>query len=510
MKFTQKALPFLILIFFACSVSAQKKIDYKSDWGERLPSFPNQLILKSNVVFVHEGMTMDCDSAVFHTEENFIEAFGLIHISQDTIHLYGDRVYYDGNTKVAEIFGDTVILHDDKVTLQTDYMVWERDYETVRYTNAADIWDEESTLYSLTGTYYTATKQFEFSDNVIITSPDADIESDSLFYDSSTDWAYFYAPTTITTSDSAIIKTERGEFNIKTNQSILYRNNNIKQKAQTLIADSIDYNTETQCGKAFGNIFIQDTANSVQAYGNYLETDRKDSLKYAFLVGEVLLQQIEESDTLHMHSDTLWVNFDSTDNAEQMLAYNHVKVFRTDMQAACEYADYRINDSIVYLLERPVLWQNESQFTADTIRIRVDKKGVKQMFLYPNPFIVQNSDTLTQKYFNQISGKYLSATFSKNKISYAQIDGNINLIYHLWEEEKGKEKRHTGINIGTCATLKIYFEKGKPKKMTAVQNPDFYLDDEQRINEQDKTLKGFILLEEHRPKSPQDIFIHRD
>ena len=210
MKFTQKALPFLILIFFACSVSAQKKIDYKSDWGERLPSFPNQLILKSNVVFVHEGMTMDCDSAVFHTEENFIEAFGLIHISQDTIHLYGDRVYYDGNTKVAEIFGDTVILHDDKVTLQTDYMVWERDYETVRYTNAADIWDEESTLYSLTGTYYTATKQFEFSDNVIITSPDADIESDSLFYDSSTDWAYFYAPTTITTSDSAIIKTERG------------------------------------------------------------------------------------------------------------------------------------------------------------------------------------------------------------------------------------------------------------------------------------------------------------
>jgi lipopolysaccharide assembly outer membrane protein LptD (OstA) len=226
---------------------------------------------------------MDCDSAVFHTEENFIEAFGLIHISQDTIHLYGDRVYYDGNTKVAEIFGDTVILHDDKVTLQTDYMVWERDYETVRYTNAADIWDEESTLYSLTGTYYTATKQFEFSDNVIITSPDADIESDSLFYDSSTDWAYFYAPTTITTSDSAIIKTERGEFNIKTNQSILYRNNNIKQKAQTLIADSIDYNTETQCGKAFGNIFIQDTANSVQAYGNYLETDRKDSLKYAFL-----------------------------------------------------------------------------------------------------------------------------------------------------------------------------------------------------------------------------------
>jgi lipopolysaccharide export system protein LptA len=510
MKFTQKALQFLLIVFLSCSVLAQKQIDYKSDWGERLPSFPNQLILKSNVVFFHDGMTMLCDSAIFHTKDDYIEAFGNIHIHQDTIHLYGDNVYYDGKTKVAEIFGDTVRLTDDKMTLFTDYMLWERTYNEVRYTNSAVIQDGESTLESVFGTYYTQTKIFEFTDRVKIKSPDANVDSDSLLYDSQSDWAYFYAPTTITTSDSMIINTDKGDFNLETNQSLLWSNNTIKQKAQTLIADSIDYNTETKCGKAFGNVFISDTTNQMEAFGNYLEMDRKDSLKYAFLTEKVLLHQFDETDTLHLHSDTLWVAFDSTDKADRLLAYNHVKVFRNDIQAVCEYADYNIKDSIVFLLEQPVLWQDDSQFTADTIRIKTAKKGIKQMFLYPNPLIVQNSDSTTNQYYNQISGKHLAADFSGSRITYAQIDGNINIIYHIWEEKENKPKQHTGINIGTCATLKIYFEKGKPKKMTAIQQPDFYLDDETRIDEKDKTLKDFIWLEADRPKTPEDIFIHRN
>ena len=108
------------------------------------------------------------------------------------------------------------------------------------------------------------------------------------------------------------------------------------------------------------------------------------------------------------------------------------------MQAACEYLDYYVKDSVAYMTERPVLWQDESQFTADTIRFLTQGKGIKQMQLYPNPMIIQNSDTATAEYFNQISGKYLMADFKENKISYSQIDGNINIVYHVWEEKKDK------------------------------------------------------------------------
>ena len=110
-----------------------------------------------------------------------------------------------------------------------------------------------------------------------------------------------------------------------------------------------------------------------------METDRKDSLKYAFLTDKVLVEQIDGTDTLFLHSDTLWVNFDKADKAEQILAYRHVKMFRYDMQAVCDFVCYQVKDSMAYLLDRPVLWQQESQFTADTICIYTDKKGIKSM-----------------------------------------------------------------------------------------------------------------------------------
>lgn len=166
MSLKRTALQIFFIIITTCSAIAQKQIDYQSDWGERRPSFPDCLILKSNVVFVHQDMTMSCDSAVFNTKDNFIEAFGSIHLWQDTIDLYGDQVYYDGNTKTAEIFGKVVTLQDGGMTLQTDYIVWEREAQTVRYTNSADIWNDESTLKSLMGTYYTDTKIIEFTDRV--------------------------------------------------------------------------------------------------------------------------------------------------------------------------------------------------------------------------------------------------------------------------------------------------------------------------------------------------------
>ena len=166
------------------TVSAQKQVYYSSDWGEKLPSFPNHLILKSNVVFVHENMTMTCDSAIFNTEENLINAYNNIHIYQDTLHLYGDEFFYDANIKVAEVFGDTVTLYDGKINLQTDYMVMDRVAQTVRYTTHADIWDEENTLESNFGTYLIDTKVFEFTDEVILENNSLNIISDSLFYDS--------------------------------------------------------------------------------------------------------------------------------------------------------------------------------------------------------------------------------------------------------------------------------------------------------------------------------------
>ncbi|MFV0501117.1 MAG: OstA-like protein, partial [Bacteroidales bacterium] len=127
---------FFILFFILFSnLHAQKKINYKASWSDKRPSFPDELIMVDKVEFEHEDMKMYCDSAIFNEKENRFTAFGNIYINQkDTLKIWGDELYYDGQTKVAELIGKKIKMKDKNLILETDYLVLERLLNTVRYT----------------------------------------------------------------------------------------------------------------------------------------------------------------------------------------------------------------------------------------------------------------------------------------------------------------------------------------------------------------------------------------
>ena len=67
-------------------------------------SNPDAQILEGNVSFRHDSVYMYCDSAYFYEAKNSFEAFGNVKMNQgDTLFLYGDWLYYDGNTQIAEV-----------------------------------------------------------------------------------------------------------------------------------------------------------------------------------------------------------------------------------------------------------------------------------------------------------------------------------------------------------------------------------------------------------------------
>lgn len=501
---------FLVILFLITANIYSQKIEYRSDKGVIKPGSPNDITLLGNVVFKHKGLVMYCDSAVYNKQDNYFYAFSRVNIyDNDTVHLTGDNLHYDGNTRIAEISGDKVILEDGKVTLQTTYLVLDREDNTARYITGADIWDEKNTLTSKEGIYFIDDKIFNFLYNVEVTTPKATINSDSLIYNANTEKATFIGKTDIVTNDSTKINTTQGTYNTKTDEVYSDKNAKIYTKDQYITADTIYYNKKEKNGYAYGGVYMKDTTNDMEVFCDKATLTTIDTLSSSILTGHLLCKQIDKTDTLYFHSDTVKINMDTTFDAKDMYAYYHCKFFRSDIQGAAEMIYYNIKDSVLTMTKKPILWAEDSQMTSDTIVMLTQKKGVKEMFMYPNSLIVQNSDTLTQEYFNQVFGKHLHAFFTDNKVTYAEIVGNSESIYYVWDEKKGKKKELIGLNIGKSRKINLYFNKGKIKKMSAIDNPDYYIDDEKKINEGDKHLKGFIWQEKEKPKTKEDIFIQR-
>ena len=174
--------------------------------------------LKGNVEFKHENALMYCDSAYFNTKINTVKAFSNIHFNQgDTINLYGDFFYYDGNTKLAKI-RNNVRLENNTATLTTDSLNFDRNTNIGYYFEHGIIKDNDNTLTSISGYYYSDTKDFFAIDSVKLVNKRYTMISDTLKYNTDTKISSFFGPTTIV-SDTNIIYCENGWYNTNTDIS---------------------------------------------------------------------------------------------------------------------------------------------------------------------------------------------------------------------------------------------------------------------------------------------------
>lgn len=509
MKIKILFLLFISITSFSYS-QVTKKINYKANWSETRPSYPDEIIMVEKVEFEHEGMRMYCDSAIFNEKENRFNAFGNIHIVQkDTLHIWGDELYYEGQTKTAEMFGKRIVMKDNQMTMHTTYLILEREQNTIKYTRWADIFDEKSKLRSQKATYNMSTKDILFNSNVEITSDSTKVYSDTMNYNTKTNISTFYGPTNIITNDSTFIYTELGWYNTKTEESMSVKQSQMINKERLLQADTLFYNSQTKIGEGISNIYIEDTTQKLVVTGNKAYINNKDSLSYTFITNMAMVQQVDSKDTLYLHSDTIWLDHDTSMNIKFIKAYYHAKFFRNDIQGAAEYIKYSFEDSILLMTNNPVFWNEQNQITADTILMNIGKNNIYGFQTYYNSLVVQNSDTLTEYRFNQIGGKRMVGYFENNKLYLVNVFGNAQSIYYIWEENKDTTSSLMGVNIGSGSEMKVYIDDKKIKKITTITSPVFYTDDEEKIIAEEKTLKGFMWMKKDRPKKPLDIFIER-
>ena len=214
---------------------------------------PDVQVLIGNVKLRHDSMYMFCDSALIYEKTNSVEAFSNVRMEQgDTLFIYGDYLYYDGMTQIAQI-RENVKMINRNTTLLTDSLNYDRLYDLGYYFEGGTLMDEENVLTSDWGEYSPATKQSVFNHDVKLVNPKFVLTSDTLKYNTFSKIATILGPSNIV-SDNNHIYSERGFYNTLSEQAELLDRSILTNEGKKLIGDSLFYDRKVGYGEAFDNI----------------------------------------------------------------------------------------------------------------------------------------------------------------------------------------------------------------------------------------------------------------
>lgn len=272
----------LSLLFLLVTVSvwgqSKSKVNLiSSTTMESMPGADGKRIIKvRNGVFKQDYSTLTSDSAYFYPDQNMVDAFSHVVINQgDTVHIYSDKLNYNGNTKIA-ILTNHVIMVDKDATLTTDNFTYNTATRIGIYTDGGKLVNKGNTLVSKNGYYFALTRDAYFRYDVVCTTPDAVIKTDTMRYNSGTRISYFYGPTIILGKDKDNLYTENGTYNTITEQAFFGKRNLYTQLTKTLRGDSLFYDRLKGYGKAVKHVTFNDSEQKITLKGDLGEYFKKN------------------------------------------------------------------------------------------------------------------------------------------------------------------------------------------------------------------------------------------
>jgi len=451
-----------------------------------------------NVVFVHEDMTMTCDSAYYYDRQNSLDAFGNVHITNadKSFTIDGEFAKYQGNLKVAEIWNH-VVLVDSNAVLRTPHLYYDMNTNIAWYSVGAEITNENNEMTSRFGHYHRSRDMLYFKKDVVLTTPDYTIVTDTMNYNVKTKIADFVGPTFIQNEKDSIY-CERGWYNTNDTVALFRRNAWIKSGSTTVNGDTLFYENQTGNGRAFGNIVIVDTTNNIVLKGHKGEFNKRS--ERAWLTRRALLIMASEKDTIFLHADTLRSDVD-TAGFKVLKAYNRAKFFSVDMQGKCDSLVMSLQDSIFRMYGRPILWTQNNQMTADHIEIETENQKPRRMNLLNKAFIAQEDESG----FNQIKSKRITGLFRDNELYRVNGFEDSETIYFLYD---GPDV--TGVNKMKSVNLSIFIDDRQAQEVRNYIDVDGVMIPPNEFDPDELTLLGFKWRINLKPMDKDDIFDWRD
>ncbi len=499
------------LSLYTTSLAADKqsKIKYSADkleGGEQQEGQAPYKQFTGHVVFVHEDFTIRGDTAQYYDKQGIVYATGNLQMTdREGGIMVADAVTYDTNQRVAELRGGVVYQRDGMsfYTEELDYFVKEK---KGTFKNGGTLIQKDDQLRSETGYYDDKNKLAVFTNQVELANPEYTLGCKQLIYHTETKLAEFEGDTKIVTKEGETITTPLGgTYNTETKDA-LFRQATVDAKDYSLYGHLIKANQDKKYYTLDGQIELVSKKHEATITGEHSYYDQEKGV--AEIYGQPLLQRTVEGDTLYMIADTFKFiedqqKSDSKDHVIQ--AYDHVKIYKSDLQGKADSTEYHSIDSTIYFHNQPVFWSNDSQITAENINIVLQEEALDKMHINTDAFMVSEDEIGN---YNQIKGKEMVAQFQDNKISFIDILGNGESIFFILAEEGVL----AGMNYLRSSHIRIDMQDNSLSKISFFVQPvgNFY--PPVKIVPTEKQLVGFTWrihekpgIEEFLARKPQQL-----
>jgi lipopolysaccharide export system protein LptA len=535
-----KKLAFVLAIGIFClsglKSSAQVAIPFKSKTGDSIHtvyiwhSDTLRDITKDSISIqsLYGHVKLQSEKTVFYTDslamnhkDNFIEAFGHVHINdKDSTDIYSDYMKYFVDTKNI-IFRKNVILNDGKGTLTTEELHYDMNLHIGDYYNGGKVVDKTTTVTSKEGTYYADTKDVYFKKDVKLKDPAYTLTADSLLYNSDQQLATFITNTYIIDSTGRTIFTRDGFYDLKNHRAHFSKRATITDKAESITADNIQFDDSLGVSTATGNAVFRDTVQNLTLISNLMIANKKTNTFLATQKPLIILKQ--DKDSIYITGDTVYSatipdsvlkNIDSVQgmpilrtaknpndsSLRYLQIYHHVRIFSDSLQAVADSVYYSGLDSIFRLFTNPVAWAGGYQITGDTMFLYTKNKKPERLFVFENSLVVGKANT---NMYNQIKGNTLNGYFRNGEIDYMRSKGTAEAVYYIKDDSMAM----VGVNrVNKADVIDMIFLNKQLNKVVLRNDADGIMYPIKKVNLDDMKLRNFKWVEDRRPKTKFELF----
>ena len=285
----------------------KRKVDYMADLVKPYNQGGDSVIyLVGDFAAHHNGAVIWCDSAVRYSDTRW-GFFSRVVINQDSIFIYGDSAIYDGDAAHAEIYAPIVKVVDGDALLYTYNFSFNTETRVGQYTGGGVLVHDDNILESVRGYYDAREHNVICVEQVELHGADYDMKSDSIIYNTQTEFARFFTSSEIWNADGEYLSADAGYYDRARDLYMITRNGYLLTEEQEMWGDTMEYHRAKEHIVARNNIQMDDRKNKVMAFGDFAEYWQAEGNALLTRRPSAIGYDTSQSDTVFMRADSLWL-----------------------------------------------------------------------------------------------------------------------------------------------------------------------------------------------------------